>query len=245
MKADPAVQAKLLELAELDMSLTRNVQTEKSLPETQQVSSLEAELAASRQLMRQALADVDELRAELARAESDVQLVEARMARDSERLDASASVKDVQGLQHELESLRERLGVLEEVELEVMERVEGAEKALQEAESTTARLEKELDEATRQRDRAQADVLAERRELESARSALASGLPSELLALYERQRERYGVGASLLRAGISSASGVKLTESDLQQVRNAAADDVLLCPDSNAILVRTNESVLS
>ena len=65
-----------------------------------------------------------------------------------------------------------------------------------------------------------------------------------MLALYERQRERYGFGASLLRGGVSSASGVKLNESDMATVRAAAPDDVLICPDSNAILVRTNESGL-
>jgi predicted nucleic acid-binding Zn-ribbon protein len=69
-------------------------------------------------------------------------------------------------------------------------------------------------------------------------------LPEELIALYERQRDRYGFGASLLRGGVSSASGLKLNENDMADVRAAAPDDVLLCPDSNAILVRTNESGL-
>jgi predicted nucleic acid-binding Zn-ribbon protein len=65
-----------------------------------------------------------------------------------------------------------------------------------------------------------------------------------LVELYERQRERYGIGASHLRAGISSASGVALTESDLQKIRETPEDTVVLCPDSNAILVRTAESGL-
>ena len=65
-----------------------------------------------------------------------------------------------------------------------------------------------------------------------------AGLPEDLVQLYERQRERYGVGVSELRGGVSSASGVQLTESDLQDIRQAADDDVVLCPDSNAILVR-------
>ena len=69
-------------------------------------------------------------------------------------------------------------------------------------------------------------------------------MPADLIALYEKQRERYGVGASHLRARISSASGVELTGSDLAAVRAAAPDAVLLCPDSNAILVRTDESGL-
>jgi hypothetical protein len=41
---------------------------------------------------------------------------------------------------------------------------------------------------------------------------------------------------------VSSASGVKLNESDMAVIRAATPDTVLLCPDSNAILVRTGES---
>ncbi len=44
--------------------------------------------------------------------------------------------------------------------------------------------------------------------------------------------------------GVSSASGVKLTESDIHNIRQTPADAVILCPDSNAILVRTAESGL-
>jgi hypothetical protein len=43
---------------------------------------------------------------------------------------------------------------------------------------------------------------------------------------------------------VSSASGLKLNENDMATVRAAAPDDVILCPDSNAILVRTAESGL-
>lgn len=245
MKADPADQAKLLGLADIDMSLARNHSSRTKLPESQLVENLEAQLVQSRSATRDALSAVDELQAEVTRAESDVQLVEQRLSRDTERLEQSSSVKDVQGLQHEIDTLRERLSVLEEVELEVMERLELAQKTLAEAEAETQRLEAELSVGITQRDTALADLDAETTALEASRASLVAELPADLVELYERQRQRYGVGASLLRAGISSASGVKLTESDLAEVRKAAEDDVVLCPDSNAILVRTAESGLS
>ena len=98
---------------------------------------------------------------------------------------------------------------------------------------------------------ARAELVTQSAELESetarqsaSRQAIVGGLPDDVYALYERQRERYGVGASHLRGGVSSASGVALTESDLQDIRRASPDEVILCPDSNAILVRTPESGL-
>ena len=69
-------------------------------------------------------------------------------------------------------------------------------------------------------------------------------MSAELVALYEKQRARYGVGASLLRRGVSEASGVQLFPDELETVRKAAPDDVLICPSSSAILVRTAESGL-
>ena len=76
------------------------------------------------------------------------------------------------------------------------------------------------------------------------RATICSKLPADLVALYERQRGLYGSGASHLRGGVSSASGVKLLENELASIRGAASDEVLICPDSQAILVRTNESGL-
>ena len=72
----------------------------------------------------------------------------------------------------------------------------------------------------------------------------APEIRKRLLALYEKQRTRYGTGASLLRGGVSLASGVKLLEDELQKIRAAAPDDVLICPSSDSILVRTDESGL-
>jgi predicted nucleic acid-binding Zn-ribbon protein len=71
---------------------------------------------------------------------------------------------------------------------------------------------------------------------------VASALPEELVALYDKQRARYGVGAARLVGGVSLASNMKLSPSDLADVRSAADDDVVLCPDSGAILIRDENS---
>ncbi|MEX2441646.1 MAG: hypothetical protein WD400_03270 [Pontimonas sp.] len=245
MKAQPADQAKLLEVQDIDVSISRATSQRANLPERGQLAELEAPLAQARAQTRRTLAELEELRAELVRAENDVELVETRIVRDQKRVEESSSVKDVQGLQHELGVLRERLGVLEEVELEVMERVEQAQKASSAAQEQAHLLEAQMDQVTRSLAAALAGSDEELTTLRASRVALTATIPEDLLGLYERQRERYGYGASLLRAGMSGASGVKLTESDLQTVRKSAEDDVVLCPDSNAILVRTHESGLS
>lgn len=242
MKADPADQARLLDLQELDNHLAQITKKSKTMPEAEALETLTTELTAAKETQREKLGAVDELRAEVKRGESDVEMVEARIAKDTERLDHTSSAKDAQGLEHELQSLRERLAALEEVELEVMERLEQAEAELSGADQAVTELMSRVDEATKALDAAKAELEADYQATTAQRTAITADIPADLLGLYEKQRERYGFGASLLRRGISSASGVTLTESDLAEVRSAAPDDVLLCPDSNAILVRTSES---
>lgn len=242
MKADPDHQRQLLDVGDIDVSLERIRATRRQLPEQAHLDEVTAALGVARQENRDALAARDDLDAELARAESDVELVEKRIAQDTQRLDHSSSVKDVQGLQHEIDTLKQRLDVLEDVELEVMERRDTAVKHLDEIEARVSQLD--ADHAAAQDAlKGALDALTQDEEtLLARRAALVASLPQELVDLYDRQNQRYGRGVSLLRAGVSGASGVKLTESDLADIRKAAPDDVILCPDSNAILVRTSES---
>lgn len=244
MKADPADQKRLLELQDLDVRLARAAATLTKLPEQERVQRAEEALSTARAQQREALHALEELQAELSRAENDVELVEKRIAKDQERSEHTSSAKDAVGLEHELETLRGRLSVLEDVELEVMGRVEEAEKALETSAAETEQAEAELDTARAEAERVRGELGAEQGEWQQQRNSLVSSLPSDLVELYERQRERYGFGASLLRRRISEASGVTLTESDLQAIRQAPDDEVVICPDSNAILVRTEESGL-
>ncbi|MFW8745412.1 DUF7581 domain-containing protein, partial [Mesorhizobium japonicum] len=94
-------------------------------------------------------------------------------------------------------------------------------------------------DATAARDAALGALEVEQRQADADRSVVAARVPTELLALYEKQRGRYGVGASHLERGMSSATGVMLGASDLNRVRAAAPDDVIVEEESGAILVRT------
>lgn len=244
LTASPEIQALLLDVQAFDTSLQQLAHRERTLPERVVVDDLRAEAEVMRTFAGQRSGDLEDARLELRRVESDVEVVEARIARDSERMQSSSSVKDIQGLEHELASLTGRLGDLEEIELAVMEKVETLEADLAAASNALAAHLARLAEAEAARDAALAVIAAERATATEGRAALAASIPPELMALYEKQRERYGVGASHLRARVSSASGVELTGSDLALVRSSAPDAVLLCPDSNAILVRTAESGL-
>jgi len=244
LKASPDDQALLLDLQALDTKLAQLDHRARSLPELAALAALATEGDALRitKLEQQGL--LENVQLELSRLESDVQVVQTRIARDSERLQASSSVKDVAALEQELSALRKRLDDLEEIELSVMEKLEEHQGRVDETSGRLAELLDQVAAIEATRDAALASIGAERTTAAAGRRTIEAKVPADLLALYEKQRTRYGTGASLLRGGVSLASGVKLLEDELQKIRAAAPDDVLICPSSDAILVRTDESGL-
>jgi predicted nucleic acid-binding Zn-ribbon protein len=244
VKASPADQNELLRLQAADTRLAQLAHALKNLPQAAELAKLQPEVEALRARWIAATGELEDARAELKRVESDVELVEARVKRDTDRVQQSASVKDVQALEAELASLAKRKDDLEEIELTVMERVEGLEEALAAVEAERAELASRVEALEAQRDEEAAKLDAQRAAAAADRATIAEALPADLVELYERQRARYGIGAAALVRGVSMGSNVKLTESDLSEIRRAAADDVVLCPDSGAILVRGEDSGL-
>jgi predicted nucleic acid-binding Zn-ribbon protein len=244
VKADPADQALLLELQALDTKLQQLGHRASTLPELAALAALGAERETLQRTVVEQSGASEDAQAELKRTESDVAVVEARIARDTERLQTSASVKDVAALEQELTALAKRKNDLEDIELAVMETADECDRALAASRSALEELDARIVEATTARDAAIGGLDAERERAEAERAEIAGRVPGELLALYEKQRARYGVGASMLKGGVSLASGVALNSSDMSTIRAAAPDDVLLCPDSNAVLIRTGESGL-
>ena len=244
LTAPPETQALLLDLQQLDTRLSQLDHRAKSLPELAELVQLGKQADEVRRTLNEQSGALDDVNAELKRTESDVEVVEARIKRDGERLQTSTSVKDVAGLEHEIAALQKRLNDLEEIELVVMERVEEHQAAVNQTRAEHEALQSRIRDVESARDAALATIAAEREAAVDDRRVLQTSVPNDLLELYEKQRARYGWGASLLQGGVSSASGVKLNESDMAVIRAATPETVLLCPDSNAILVRTGESGL-
>jgi predicted nucleic acid-binding Zn-ribbon protein len=244
LKAAPEDQALLLELQTLDTTLQQLARRVDKLPEREIVDRLDSTRTALERTRAEQSGAAEDVRLELKRTEADVEVVQARIVRDTERLNSSASVKDVAALEQELEALGRRKSDLEDIELAVMETLEQREADLAATEGELATLSTAIAEATTARDAALAEIEAERATAAANRQAVAAKVPADLLALYEKQRERYGTGASHLRGGVSSASGVALAATEMTKIRAAEPDDVILCPDSSAILVRTAESGL-
>ncbi|SMH37792.1 hypothetical protein SAMN06295885_1407 [Rathayibacter oskolensis] len=245
MKASPADQRELLTLQSLD---TRGAQLRHAiatLPQIAKIQAMQARDSQTRRTLAERVGRLEDVRTELGRIESDVTVVEKRLARDRERLQTASSSKDIAALEGEITSLIKRRSDLEDIELTLMERIEGIEAEVAAAQAERDDVVAALSTLADEKD-AQAEKLAGKQEaLARDRASLVATIPEDLVELYEKQRSRYGIGAALLRGKVSEGSGVALTESDLSWIRAAAPDEVVLCPDSGCILVRGDESTLA
>ncbi|MEJ3403220.1 C4-type zinc ribbon domain-containing protein [Rathayibacter sp. YIM 133350] len=243
MKARPDEQQQLLRLQDVDSRLNRLSHQLSHLPQSAELAALGARSDEVRRRLNAAAGSLDDAQVELSRLESDVAVVEARMKRDTDRLQHTSSTKDVQALEAELASLAKRQGDLEEIELTVMERVEEREQAVAAIQAEQAELADAASVLEQERDREREKLGTQQREAERDREAVASAVSEELRALYEKRRAvGGGVGAALLRARTCSGCTMTLTGVDLETVRTAPADEVLFCPDCGRILIRTEES---
>ncbi|MCY1695169.1 MULTISPECIES: zinc ribbon domain-containing protein [unclassified Curtobacterium] len=243
MKAAPEDQVILLDVQRLDNDITRIAHRISSLQKGDRLTELGKTASSLRSELAAATGDVEDSERDLARLESDTATAQARVERDTTMLQ-HANAKDAAGLQNELDSLQRRIGDLETSELEIMERLDVYRARVGDVEARLADVEASRAGLVAERDTEIQRLENDRAAATQSRADIAAKVPEDLLALYERQRARYGFGASLLQGGVSTASGVTLTGADLQAVRRAAPDDVVLCPDSEAVLVRTKESGL-
>lgn len=242
LKASTNDQRQLLTLQEADTTIVRLLAKAKSLPQTPRIEQLDTELTHLDRTVLERLGAHDDVTAEVARIESDVQIVAARLQRNLDRLPMITDAKTATATEHENETLERRRGDLEELQLEAMQQQEDAATALAAARSDAETARTEREKLAAERDLVAADLDQQLQAARAERELQATRVPADLLALYDRQRERYGIGATLLQRRTSVASGVELTSSELHEIRQAADDDVILDPNSSAILVRTDES---
>jgi predicted nucleic acid-binding Zn-ribbon protein len=146
---------------------------------------------------------------------------------------------------HELVTLERRIGDLEDAEIEVMERLEEAERALTATTEELAGTDAQLTATTAARDEKAAGIEGSLTRVRAERATAVQGLPEDLMALYDRLRaSKQGVAAAALRARQCGGCRLTLNPSDLAVIAKAPVDEVVRCEECSRILVRTAESGL-
>ncbi|MFD1213800.1 zinc ribbon domain-containing protein [Arthrobacter sp. GCM10027362] len=241
-KAPASEQLRLLDLQALDSKMVQLTRRAAAAAKNADIEALQEKLRAVDRDLAAVNLEVADAERDLKRAETEVETVQGRIERDQRRLDSgTGTAKDLTALQHELESLGKRRSDLEDVELEVMERLEEATARQEQVRQASDALREELGGLEKIRDEQLAAIEAEKAEVSARRKELAATFDAGLLAIYEKTLAQRGIGAARLFHGKSEGSGMQLSPGDLAELRQAAEDDIVFCPDSGCILVRSPE----
>jgi uncharacterized protein len=239
MKAEVIQQRSLLELAELDAQLSRLQHRAKNLPEQQQVEAAKAEHREANDRLAAVQIALEDLDAQVAKFESEIDAVRQREDRDRSLLAAgTVDARQLTELQHELETLQRRQSSLEDSLLEVMERREELQGQHAGELARIDELQTKFTDAQRACDEVRTEIDQMRHQHVSRRDELVAELDTDLVALYERQRARGGPGAGLLQGRRCGACRIEIDQGERARIAAAAEDEVLRCPECGAILLR-------
>lgn len=246
MNADPAAQLRLLDVQAADTAIAQLEHRRETLPELAVIADRQAELSRLDSDRIRAQTEAGDLAREQRRLEGDVEQVQSRAARDQQRMQSGAvPAKELESLQHEVQSLARRQSDLEDSVLELMESREVADARLAAVLADVAKAGAERDAAAAARDAVFAEIDAEVAARTATRDRLAAELPDDLRTLYEKVRASSGgVGAAPLRHRRCEGCRLELAGSELRAARAAPPEEVLRCENCRRILVRTPESGL-
>lgn len=246
--AAPQDQWRLLDVQSHDTRLAQIAHRRSHLPEHAEVDRFAAERELTGKRMIAARTVAGDIAMELVKAETDVEQVRSRAVRNRMRLETgTGTAKDLQALQRELESLADRQTVLEDAQLEVMERAEAAQAQVADVEAALAKLDERGAEIVSRRDAALEQLADEELSERRAREAAAAGVPAELMALYEKVRassSSAGIAAARIAQRRCEGCRLEMNNVELGRLRTAAPDAVVRCEECGRILIRTPESGL-
>ncbi|MFD3549246.1 zinc ribbon domain-containing protein [Streptomyces sp. NPDC058655] len=245
MNAEPADQIRLLDVQNLDVRLSQLAHKLNSLPEHAELDALTKDLTQQRDLLVAAQTQASDTAREQTKAEQDVDQVRQRAARDQQRLDSGVGVsaRDLANLQNEVVSLAKRQGDLEDVVLDVMERLEASTERVAALTGRVTALEGEVADATARREAATAEIDAEVAKITKDREVVVGSMPTDLMALYEKIRAKQGgVGAARLYQRRCEGCRLELDMAEVNEIKAAARDQVVRHENCGRILVRTADS---
>ena len=240
MKASASDQRSILDIQKFDFQSATLRNKAATLPEIAEINSLTIKQNNARDLRIAAETELSDVKRELARAEGDVEQIVTRIERDEKRLGSGTGTpKELEQTQHELVTLGARRSQLEEVELEIMMRVDGIKERITDLSGQENQLALEIADLNIRKENALAAIHTELEGIEADRKSTTQSVGPEFLALYEKIREgNNGIGAAALAGNQCKGCNLTLNTIELQRIAGLTVDEVVRCEECRCILVR-------
>ena len=240
MKASASDQRQILDIAAFDQRTRALNHKAHTLAEHALLTNLTTKSHNARDLRIGAQTELSDVKRELLRAEADVEQIVMRITRDEARLNGgSASPKELEQLQHEVGTLGVRRAELEEVELEVMMRIDEINSRISELSAQEAAFATEIADLEIRKENALAAFNTELESIAKERATTLSTVAPDFIALYEKIRtSNNGTGAAALIAGACNGCHLSINAVELKRIIDVAEDEVIRCEECRCILVR-------
>jgi len=240
VKASIADQRSILDIQNFDFTTSTLKNKASNLPEIAQISSLTIKQNNARDLRIAAETELSDVKRELARAEGDVEQIVTRITRDETRLSSGqGAAKELEQLQHELGTLTARRSELEEVELDVMMRVDGIKERIETLKHEEAAIALEIANLEIAKENALTVIGSDIAAIDEDRKRTVASINPELLALYEKiKAANNGTGAAALVGNQCKGCHLTLNTVELQRISGLAEDELVRCEECRCILIR-------
>ena len=188
-----------------------------------------------------ATAERDELVRRQADLEAELADIERRMTELDRRMRSGlvSAPRDLQAMAAQIDSMKRRRSDLEDAELEIMEALDPLEAQISALQDRWAVLDDEAAELRAAVGEAESVIDRELAGVLEARRDAAAPLPADLMARYERLRQRLGgVGAAPLVGSSCGGCHLSIPAGELDHIRRLPPDAVATCEQCGRILVR-------
>ena len=236
--ADASALERLLQLQSEDSSLDRGRRRLQQLPERARLERLEQQLEEVSSDVAVAARNRDDVARVQDRLEGEISVLEEKLQREQQRMYSGqvANPKELSNLQAEVEMLSRRRSGLEDELLESMVARDAAVSTLQSLSSEREELAISVSELGSDVGRLSGEIESDLAAHQRARDELRSGLPEDLVALYEKIRSaKGGVGAAALERDTCQGCHTKLPAREVERLR--AEGGLQRCDNCRRILV--------
>ncbi len=238
MKATPSQQLAILKVAKLDQRVVSLNHKASTLSELAELTNTTVKFNNARDFRIAAETELKDVKRELARAEGDVEQIVSRITRDEARLiGGTIAAKDLEKLQHEVGTLGIRRTELEEIELEIMMRVDEVNERIIDLQKQEIELKLIIDDLEIRKENAMASINNELEVIAEDRNLTVQALEKTLVDLYDRIRKD-GVGAAALVGATCLGCNLSINRVELKRISELAEDEVVRCEECRCILVR-------
>tara|TARA_B110000196_G_scaffold310534_1_gene313414 strand:+ start:66 stop:782 length:717 start_codon:yes stop_codon:yes gene_type:complete len=232
----------LVQLQELDTRLSQLSHRYATLPEHQQITEVQGEEVRLGEQLDTVMIELKVLRRSQTDREAEVQGLEDKIAKSTSALYGGeiTSPKEAAAMQSEIESISRRQTVLEDQIIELMEQIEPF--ALEEAGIEAQRNVggETLRDLEEQLAAAQAEIEVEQRAVNTERAQIEERAGDDLVALYERNRNRMGDHTAVGRL-IGTSCGacfLGISAVEIDRIRRLPSNEPSECPECGALLIR-------